>query len=158
VSVEDPGSGWHIPNFVLKKISSIRDHKLVLLICMSERIGIFLYQKWMTQNMISKFPNKTTKLCTDQRVISLYFKVFSALRYFIGRKKKFFCFLNNIHYMIRVNPCPRNLVSLNMLSMSCWIQVQKIFIQIYGNKVKNFKIQHVDNSCWKVYLEVGRKH
>jgi hypothetical protein len=29
VSVEDPGSGWHIPNFVLKKISSIRDHKLV---------------------------------------------------------------------------------------------------------------------------------
>ena len=50
----------------------------VELICMSERIGIFLYQKWMTQNMISKFPNKTTKLCTDQRVISLYFKVFSA--------------------------------------------------------------------------------
>jgi hypothetical protein len=33
----------------------------VELICMSERIGIFLYQKWMTQNMISKFPNKTTQ-------------------------------------------------------------------------------------------------
>ena len=45
---------------------------------MSERIGIFLYQERMTQNMISKFPNKATKLYTEQRVTSLYFKVFSA--------------------------------------------------------------------------------
>ena len=74
----------------------------VELICMSERIGIFLYQKWMTQNMISKFPNKTTKLCTDQRVISLYFKVFSAfyviyytLTIAVNYKPTFIFFLEN---------------------------------------------------------------
>ena len=58
------------------------------------------------------------------------------VRYFIGSKIIFFCFLNNIHYKIRVNPCPRNLVSLNMLSMSCWIQVQNIFIQIYCLRIR----------------------
>jgi hypothetical protein len=70
------------------------------------------------------------------------------VRYFIGRKIIFFCFLNNIHYMIRVNPCPRNLVSLNMLSMSCWIQVQKIFIQIYCLRIRGclWKTQAVDGT------------
>ena len=70
------------------------------------------------------------------------------VRYFIGRKKTVFRFLNNMHYMVRVNlakshyslcffnPCPRNLVSLNMLSMSCWIQVQQIFIQIYCLRIR----------------------
>lgn len=79
------------------------------------------------------------------------------VRYFIGRKKIFFCFLNNIHYMIRVNPCPRNLVSLNMLSMSCWIQVQKIFIQIYCLRIRGclWKTQAVDGTYqilfWKKF-------
>ena len=79
------------------------------------------------------------------------------VRYFIGRKKNFFCFLNNIHYMIRVNPCPRNLVSLNMLSMSCWIQVQKIFIQIYCLRIRGclWKTQAVDGTYqilfWKKF-------
>ena len=79
------------------------------------------------------------------------------VRYFIGRKKNCFCFLNNIHYMIRVNPCPRNLVSLNMLSMSCWIQVQKIFIQIYCLRIRGclWKTQAVDGTYqilfWKKF-------
>ena len=79
------------------------------------------------------------------------------VRYFIGRIFFLFCFLNNIHYMVRVNPCPRNLVSLNMLSMSCWIQVQKIFIQIYCLRIRGclWKTQAVDGTYqilfWKKF-------
>ena len=70
------------------------------------------------------------------------------VRYFIGRKKTVFRFLNNMHYMVRVNlakshysicffnPCLRNLVSLNMISMSCWIQVQKMCIHIYCLRIR----------------------